>query len=749
MSQSIIQSGRLPGMLPYSRKLRFLVTSDCAHRCPFCHNEGQRRGAGRSMEPALLQPHLRLLRRISGHVTLSGGEPLQAPKIQELVSLLASFNFDITLVTAGAELVANRAMLPMLTSLHVSMVALNEAHALANCNGNLLQKMNVLRSVAKWHPELQLCINIPYVGQRDICEILQESWIFARELKAKVKVIGEFSYVRSSWLRPRACRDWETRWDPVLRTLATGGFKRGTTTIRETEFMDSSNTLVELSEVACASVGSEYAAGVCFGNMDITVDPDLNVSLCRWQSNKVSLAEMSTGRYSIGTLAGNLIKADTNGCPFSIVPHPLDTAGLGEFIVEEHESRDVSEGAIASVVATLRQGDASIYGRSGVVATFEREFASYHGVPYAFATSSGSASLFLAYLAIGVSEGTEIVASTYCYPGAIAPLLLLGASVRFCDADPLTGNFDMLSLEKAVTERTRVVLVTHMWGAPASVAQLGEFCRLRNIQLIEDCSHAVGAQIDGRKVGTFGAVACFSLQQNKAVCAGEGGVLITKDPEVYERAVLFGSLRRRVLDSVHNVDLRSLWDSGAGLKLKIHPLAAALALESLRALERVNEVKIANAERIGRWLGTSRVIRAPRTDEGTERRVYYTYKVLVRAECADGRDWVVDALLRRGIPARVSDLRPMHIVLAGRTGTPFGGLAGGNAAKGRVVWQDRYPGADSYVRSAVSLPAPLAPPEGLLDYYGRTLADVAARLELDLAVDDLTVGLQNVATAEV
>jgi fructose-1,6-bisphosphatase/inositol monophosphatase family enzyme len=151
---------------------------------------------------------------------------------------------------------------------------------------------------------------------------------------------------------------------------------------------------------------------------------------------------------------------------------------------------------------------------------------------------SGVTELGDSYLSTTFS--TEVVGSDLTYHAALSPVFALGASVRVADIDGETRCIDPASVAERITERTRVVTAVHQWGHPCDLDALPELRERQDFRLLEDCSHAHGSTWRGRPVGTFGDAAVFSLQTNKAVFAGEGGILATSDERVQDRAVLLG-----------------------------------------------------------------------------------------------------------------------------------------------------------------------------------------------------------------
>jgi dTDP-4-amino-4,6-dideoxygalactose transaminase len=227
----------------------------------------------------------------------------------------------------------------------------------------------------------------------------------------------------------------------------------------------------------------------------------------------------------------------------------------------------------------------SIYDRSGVVARLEDALAAYHGVRHAVLTSSGTAALYSMYAASRVRSGDEVIVPAYTFFATVTPLLHLRVTPVLADCDR-DGNLDPHDVARKITQQTTAIAVTHMWGTPANVGRLRALADEHNVILLEDVSHAHGASVAGQKMGTFGQAAAFSMNGPKPLSAGEGGFLLTDDDEVYYRALLHGQYNKRCkseLPSDHR--LHAYGVTGMGLKHRIHPLAAAIALDQLGHLD--------------------------------------------------------------------------------------------------------------------------------------------------------------------
>jgi dTDP-4-amino-4,6-dideoxygalactose transaminase len=238
----------------------------------------------------------------------------------------------------------------------------------------------------------------------------------------------------------------------------------------------------------------------------------------------------------------------------------------------------------AAVAAQLETA-VSIPGRSGIVAELEDALKDYFGVRHAITTSSGTAALHAAYWAARIRPGNEVIVPAWTFHATASPLFQLGAVPVLCETLP-DGNMDPGRVEELITPRTRAVMVTHLWGRPADMTDLAALARKRELDLLEDGSHAHGATYGGQKVGTFGLAGAFSLNGPKPLSGGEGGFVLTDDEDTYYRIVTFAHYNKRARNEIpQGHPLARYAVTGAGLKLRIHPLAAALAHDQLTRLD--------------------------------------------------------------------------------------------------------------------------------------------------------------------
>ncbi|MBX9623569.1 MAG: DegT/DnrJ/EryC1/StrS family aminotransferase [Gemmataceae bacterium] len=174
-----------------------------------------------------------------------------------------------------------------------------------------------------------------------------------------------------------------------------------------------------------------------------------------------------------------------------------------------------------------------------VVKALEREFAALYGAPKAVASTSGTSAVHVALGALGLNPGDEVVTTPLTDMGTVIPILASNCIPVFADIDPVTGNLSAETIAQKLTPRTKAVVVVHLFGRPADLGPIAELLAARGIPLVEDCAQAHLAEYRGKKVGTFGAFGCFSLQQSKQITCGDGGLTLVNRPEHAERAALF------------------------------------------------------------------------------------------------------------------------------------------------------------------------------------------------------------------
>jgi perosamine synthetase len=303
----------------------------------------------------------------------------------------------------------------------------------------------------------------------------------------------------------------------------------------------------------------------------------------------------------------------------------------------------------ARLVSQARQS-MSIYDRSGVVEEFEDTFASYVGTSRALATSSGTAALHSMYYGAGIGPGDDVICADYGFFATVAPLVHLGARPVFVDC-AMDGTISAAAAAAAVTGRTRAMVVTHMWGQPARLDALKSLCAQKDLLLFEDCSHAHGARFAGSVVGSFGHAAAWSLQAQKTIWAGEGGVLATGDSAIFERALLLGHFNLRALQEIPETSPNFPFAfTGTGLKYRAHPLGLAVALPQMATLDQLIDSRQKSAKVLIDALSNVPGIQLlARTGDGIVHSYYSLVALIDPQACGFDRELFVHAMRAENI----------------------------------------------------------------------------------------------------
>lgn len=235
----------------------------------------------------------------------------------------------------------------------------------------------------------------------------------------------------------------------------------------------------------------------------------------------------------------------------------------------------ITAGDKSAVARTLDDRDLSL--PFGATSRLESAVAEFLKCSYVLAHSSGTSALMGAMHAVGVREGTEVVCPSYTWWSSAYPAYILGAAVRYCDIEAENLTLDIADAVANITERTVAIVVPHLWGVVNSIAELRAAVPSQ-VAIIEDASHLFGATDAGGYVGTQGDIGVFSLQSNKPLAAGEGGLLVTDNEGLLQRAMELGHYERL------QTHASKYAGTGLGMKSRMHPLAAALALSQLGRL---------------------------------------------------------------------------------------------------------------------------------------------------------------------
>lgn len=295
----------------------------------------------------------------------------------------------------------------------------------------------------------------------------------------------------------------------------------------------------------------------------------------------------------------------------------------------------------------------------GVVGELEQAFAEVVDARYAVACASGTSALLAGLVACGVGPGDEVIVASYGWGGTVGAILTLGATPIFADVDACSFTLAPDRVRERISPRTVAILATHLFGHPADVVQLAEVARAHRLRLIYDAAQALGATSQGRPMGVWGDVAAFSFGRGKILSAGEGGMVVTNDPDLHDRLLLVSQHPARALIELGDASLRG-YANEQSLSCRLHPVAAAICLAQMPELSSRIELRRRACLELADRLQCLASMAAPAEVRGA-RHAFHRFVLRLSPGGTSRREAVVAELKRLGVPATVGPVRtPIH-----------------------------------------------------------------------------------------
>lgn len=295
----------------------------------------------------------------------------------------------------------------------------------------------------------------------------------------------------------------------------------------------------------------------------------------------------------------------------------------------------------AKAIEVLRSG---WYVLGKEVEAFEQEFAAYTGAKYCVGLASGLDALWLAFRVLGIGAGDEVLVQGNTYIASVMGITINGATPVFVEPDEYF-NMDAEKLEEKITEKTKAILVVHLYGQASRMDEIVRICKKHKLRLVEDCAQSHGACFDGRMTGTFGDIGCFSFYPSKNLGGfGDGGAIVTDDAKIAADMKMYrnyGSEKR-------------YYNKVVGANSRLDELQAGLLRVRLSHLRELTEERRALAEKYSREIKNPR-IKLPAVRPGADS-VWHQYVI----QCED-RDRLIEHLNRREIGTIIHYPIPPHL----------------------------------------------------------------------------------------
>jgi len=320
----------------------------------------------------------------------------------------------------------------------------------------------------------------------------------------------------------------------------------------------------------------------------------------------------------------------------------------------------MDEKEINAVMAVLKNKAISKFHlgfRGGeTVQEFEKKFAEYHGVKHAIAVNSGTASLHIAVAAAGVGPGDEVITTPYTFSASATSVLHHNGIPVFADINPKTFNLDPEKVREKITDSTKAIIAVHLYGHPVDMDPIMELAQEQDLKVIEDNAQSPGALYNNKLAGTIGDFGTFSFQQTKNIMTGEGGMTITDDDELAERARMVRNHGEYYLEGKPRAYVTNI----LGWNYRMTELEAAVGIEQLKRLDELNDIRIRNADFLTSELSKIEGIITPHVSEKAKH-VYHMYQVIYDEERFKiPRNLIADAITAEGIPIWPGHRKPLY-----------------------------------------------------------------------------------------
>jgi len=289
------------------------------------------------------------------------------------------------------------------------------------------------------------------------------------------------------------------------------------------------------------------------------------------------------------------------------------------------------------------------------VQALENEWNEYYGSKYSVSVNSATSGLYMAIGALGIGYGDEVIVSPYTMSACAMAPMIYGAIPVFADVDDM-GSLDPKSIKTLVSPRTKAILVVHQFGIPAQMNEIMEIANEYNLKVIEDCAQAHGAKYRGQYVGTIGDIGVFSLNVNKTIQSGEGGVCVTNDKDLHYRLALIRNHGEAVVEAAEYDDIINI----AGFNYRMTELQAAVCRVQLGKLDGLNAARLKLVKQLNNGLRVFDFLVVPEEKYDCES-TYYVYPLKFLSEIAGiKREQFVEAVNAEGINFFQGYVKPLY-----------------------------------------------------------------------------------------
>ncbi len=291
------------------------------------------------------------------------------------------------------------------------------------------------------------------------------------------------------------------------------------------------------------------------------------------------------------------------------------------------------------------------------VQKLEDEWCNYYSCKYSVSMNSATSGLYAAIGALGIGYGDEVIVSPYTMTACAMAPLIYGAIPVFADVDTETGSLDPSSIEEKITDRTKAILLVHQFGIPAQMDQIMKIAKMNDIKVIEDCAQAHGAKFKDSYVGTIGDIGVFSLNVNKSIQTGEGGVCVTNSEDLAYRLQLIRNHGENVVGPSGYKNITNI----AGFNYRLSEIHAAIAIEQLKKLDKLNAIRFELVQELSEGLKEFNFLSVPYENESLLS-TFYVYPLrFLKDQTNISREQFADAVNGEGCCFYQGYVKPLYL----------------------------------------------------------------------------------------
>ena len=310
------------------------------------------------------------------------------------------------------------------------------------------------------------------------------------------------------------------------------------------------------------------------------------------------------------------------------------------------------------ISAVTRVLKGHIFAHGPNINMFEKEFAKYTNSPFAISVTSCTAGMHLAYFALGIKSGDEVIVSSQTHVATAHAIELVGAKPIFVDSDEITGNIDVNKIEKKITKKTKAIAVVHFLGLPVEMPKIMKIAKKHKLFVVEDCALSLGAKIKKTHTGLFGDIGVFSFYPVKHITTGEGGMIILKNKKLANKIKLMRGLG--VDKSFNERKVPGVYDAiSLGFNYRMNEFQAAMGRCQLRKLNLFIKKRKYNFNKLYKLINTIKEIKVVPGEIGNLKGSFYCMVVVLNKHLSKKRKKIISYLNDRGIGTSIYYPQPV------------------------------------------------------------------------------------------